>query len=599
MHNVYLFQPQYTIEYRKENNYWLPYSAACVWSYAAQFDDIKENFNLKELFFRRDPPTQVLERLENPRVAGFSCYVWNEKYCLTMAQLIKQRWPNCAILFGGPQANGAMLKHQFVDSIIMGEGEESFLEILRAISAEKPIEQIYKKQRLENLNIPSPYTTGLFDQIIKDNPGAKWSTTVETNRGCPFACTFCDWGSATYSKIKKYDLEHIQQDIEWCAANPISYLFVADANFGVFKERDIEIAQMIRDAADRSMIDSVNVQYAKNSSEVVFTIAQILGDLSRGVTVSVQSMNDSTLDAIKRKNLDVNNIKQLMELSEKYNVATYTEVILGLPLETMHSWKQGFDSILEMGQHNSIDMWFAQLLTNSELSLPNSRRQYGIKSIVARDYMPLVDHAESGMIEEHIELINQTSTMSTQELVECYMYGWMVIHFHVSGYSQMFAKYCRNRKGVPYRQFYDQLFVLLQQHNFFQEHFNKIHAATDHYMRTGDMIQLDNFTGGGHTIHSLSYEFIYNHKQHAFALAQQVAEHFVQLEPGVAELQTNFIFDQDQSFPVTCQLDFDLDTWQDAVCSYEITPKINTSQEFDFYRYRRQSLIKNKIKRVI
>jgi hypothetical protein len=203
------------------------------------------------------------------------------------------------------------------------------------------------------------------------------------------------------------------------------------------------------------------------------------------------------------------------------------------------------------------------------------------------------------MIEEHIELINQTSTMSTQELVECYMYGWMVIHFHVSGYSQMFAKYCRNRKSVPYRQFYDQLFVLLQQHNFFQEHFNKIHAATDHYMRTGDMMQLDNFTGGGHTIHSLSYEFIYNHKQHAFALAQQVAEHFVQLEPGVAELQTNFIFDPDQSFPVTCQLDFDLDTWQDAVCSYEITPKINTSQEFDFYRYRRQSLIKNKIKQVI
>ena len=321
--NVYLFQPQYAIEFRKENTYWLPYSAGCLWSYASQFDWVKENFELKGLIFRREPPDQLIARMEEPALAGFSCYVWNEQYCLIMAKKIKQRWPNCVIEFGGPQASGKMIKYDFIDSIIMAEGEENFLDALRRILAGKPPEQFYQKRRLENLDIPSPYTTGVFDEIIKNNPGAIWSTTLETNRGCPFACTFCDWGGVTYSKVKKFNIDRIQKELEWCKSNPIGYIFVADANFGIFKERDVEIAKMIRKVADQSRIDSINVHYAKNSTDVVFTIAQIVGDLSRGVTVSVQSMNDGTLEAIKRKNLEKS--KKVMDTTYE-NSKKYTEL---------------------------------------------------------------------------------------------------------------------------------------------------------------------------------------------------------------------------------------------------------------------------------
>lgn len=46
---------------------------------------------------------------------------------------------------------------------------------------------------------PSPYLTGEFDEI---DP-ARWrSATIETNRGCPYGCTYCDWGSATLSRIR-------------------------------------------------------------------------------------------------------------------------------------------------------------------------------------------------------------------------------------------------------------------------------------------------------------------------------------------------------------------------------------------------------------
>ena len=79
--NVYLFQPQYSIENRKEHNYWIPYSAGCLWSYAMQFKDLYDTFDLKHIGFRREPPDQVLEKMQNPVLCGFSCYVWNQQYC--------------------------------------------------------------------------------------------------------------------------------------------------------------------------------------------------------------------------------------------------------------------------------------------------------------------------------------------------------------------------------------------------------------------------------------------------------------------------------------------------------------------------------------
>ena len=64
---------------------------------------------------------------------------------------------------------------------------------------EEPVEKIYKGERLHHLEIPSPYLTGVFDDIIANNPEYVFNATLETNRGCPFACTFCDWGSLTYA----------------------------------------------------------------------------------------------------------------------------------------------------------------------------------------------------------------------------------------------------------------------------------------------------------------------------------------------------------------------------------------------------------------
>ena len=279
--NVYLFQPQYATIYNNSISYWIPYSVGCIWSYAYQFEHIKNNFNLKEIFFKRDKPSDVIDKIENPTVCGFSCYVWNEKYCLELAKEIKKTWPDCVVVFGGEQVTSAFCNYDFIDCVIQYEGEENFLDLLEHIIDGKKLPNVFPKKRLNSLSIPSPYTTGVFDKIVNDNPDAIWNMSFETNRGCPFSCTFCNWGSLTQSKIKKFNIDRVRKDLEWCIGKPVVYLFAADANFGIFKERDLEIAKVIKEVASKCSIDAVNLQYTKNSNETVFQIAKDMGNLSR------------------------------------------------------------------------------------------------------------------------------------------------------------------------------------------------------------------------------------------------------------------------------------------------------------------------------
>jgi hypothetical protein len=593
MKNVYLFQPQYSVEFRQEPNYWIPYSAGCLWSYAIQFADIQENFELKDIIFKREPIATLVDRLDNPAFCGFSCYVWNEQYCLKVAELVKARWPDCIIQFGGPQSNSNMSKYQFIDSIIMGEGEEIFLDSLRQIIQNKPPEFFYQRKRLANLEIPSPFLTGVFDKIINNNPDIVWAMALETNRGCPYACTFCDWGGVTYSKIKKFKIEKIAEELEWAKNHRVAYIFLADANFGILKERDLEIAREIRRVLDDSIIESINIQYAKHGTDIVFEIAKTIGHYGRGISVSVQSMNELTLDAIKRTNLETNNIKRMLELSEVHGVNTYTEVIVGLPEETKETWITGLNQLLELGQHQNIDVWFAQLLPNAELASPESKKKYGITSVVAKNFMTL-NTKNIEEVDEIIEIVNSTNTATTSDLVDCYIYAWMIIHFHVNGYSQLVARYARNVKNISYELFYNNFLTEIQHNEIIGQHYNELKTITTNYLTSGSVPK--NFVGGW-GLHSMSYKFIYDNRLLVTKLAIKCLSKLTTVDPIIENLQNAFIVNNTGQSTYNITAPYNVFTGDCTNTEYTFEPKIDIDNVVlkDFYALRRAGVIKNKV----
>jgi hypothetical protein len=281
-----------------------------------------------------------------------------------------------------------------------------------------------------------------------------------------------------------------------------------------------------------------------------------------------------------------------MQLSEQHTVPTYTEMILGLPNETLETWKQGFDQILEMGQHNHIDIWFAQLLENSELN--QTRDQFNITSVVAKDYMPLLNKTDWRDLDEDIELISSTETMSLDDIVEGYMYGWMVLHFHISGYSQIYSRWLRHSQDISYRDFYDCIYASIKDNQLIDQHYQQLKHDVKTYLSTGKFPRSDQVTAG-HTIHARSYSFFYENKSEIYQHVLLVCNKFWQVPSAVQQLQENFIYDPDQNLPLSLPVDLNIYTNDIGVFNCTITSKMSKSSTFDFYRLRRQGLIKNKL----
>lgn len=473
MNNIYLVQAQYFNIFNDKKQYWLPYSVGCLWAYAKTFSFVTDNFSLKDIIYYREEHDNILDRLDNPALVFFSNYTWNEQYNLKLAESIKKKFPKTLIVFGGPQTTNKHLKLSFIDIVVFYEGEQSFVDILKDY-LERKNKKTYVSQRIDDLScIPSPYTTGVFDDIISKHDDY-WQVTIETNRGCPFGCSFCDWGSLTLSKIKKFSMLKIEEELKWIANNKISYVYLADANFGIFKERDYEIAILLKKYFDLSSVDGFFTNWTKNSSESVINIYKLLQKYStRGLTLSTQSMNKNVLSAIKRKNLADNTYNLLFKKLDEERIPYYTEFILGLPNETLISWKDGLCNVLELGLHDRIDFWLAEALPNSELSQPGYLAKYDIKTKIISNNLDY--HHNSDDIVELQRIIVSTNTMSSQDLVEAYMYAWMIQSFHSSGFSQIQSRLA-HKKGVSYKTYYDKLFKKIQTTQPFKSFFFDLKA---------------------------------------------------------------------------------------------------------------------------
>ena len=147
MNRVYLFQPQHAIFIKGIENYWLPYAAGCLWGYASKHI---EGFELGEIIFKREDPNKILDRIKNPAVCVFSTYIWNEQYNLYLAKLIKNKFPDCVIEFGGPQSTRGLIEKDFIDCVILGEGEQPFVDMLDRIKNKKESRGVYPFRILDD-----------------------------------------------------------------------------------------------------------------------------------------------------------------------------------------------------------------------------------------------------------------------------------------------------------------------------------------------------------------------------------------------------------------------------------------------------------------
>ncbi len=351
-----------------------------------------------------------------------------------------------------------------------GEGEQVFLQLLEAfpgndwsdipglsyLSDDGAFVCNPKGGRLREIEtLPSPYLAGTFTPLMQANPDETWIVLWETNRGCPFSCTFCDWGSATASKVFAFDLDRLRGETQWFADNRVEFVFCCDANFGILP-RDVEIAQAV--AASKVATGypkALSVQNTKNATERAYLTQKILADagLNKGVVLSMQSVDDGVLESIKRQNIALEGYEELQRRFTRDKIETYSDLILGLPGETFDSFADGVSRLIENGQHNRIQFNNLSILPNAEMGDPAYRAKYGMQTIETRvhNIHGTREVAVDGIYEVQ-DLVVATHAMPAADWRRSRSFGWMSALLHFDKLMQIPLIVAHEISGVSYRQ---------------------------------------------------------------------------------------------------------------------------------------------------
>ncbi|MGN1195260.1 MAG: B12-binding domain-containing radical SAM protein [Acutalibacteraceae bacterium] len=467
MKNIYMVQPNSIYG----NSVYFPYAAGSLIAYAFTDETISREYCFKGFIYKKDDIDSVVSKLDSPFFIGFSCYVWNYEYNKALAKEIKKVFPDCKIAFGGHQINeqSEVVGCDYVDYIMLGEGEESFRRLLLHLCGKEKIENIpsliHKTPDGEIAKTEmnpffadrvSPYLSGLFDELVEKEP-LEFSAILETNRGCPNRCAFCDWGNIK-SRMKNFDMDMVKAEIDWMSEHKIEYCYCSDSNFGLFP-RDIEIVEyVIQKHCENGYPQKFQATYSKNNPETVFKINKRLNEvgMSKGATLSFQSMSQEALNRINRKNMPLKNFLDLMSLYNANNIAAYSEIILGLPGETYESFRDGIEQLLECGQHMAINFFNCELLANSIMSDPEYIEKYKIEYAVTEQHQYHVVPNKEG-IKEYSKIVVSTSTLTKEDWIACNILHVFVRAFHNLGLLQCVAIYLYYEKHIKYMDFYGQL----------------------------------------------------------------------------------------------------------------------------------------------
>ncbi len=404
---------------------------------------------------------KYIEDLDNainespPTILGLSNYAWNHNISLELFQMLKLKNPNALTVWGGPNfpidmedQKEFMKRYSQVDVYVPIEGETGFSNIVQfALStesedelqkkiSEKPIQGCITRNSNGNLqydnpiirtskldSIPSPYTSRILDKFFD----GKLTPMMQTNRGCPFTCTFCVDGLDTVQKVNQFSLERVNDELNYISqhvSKNIHSLHFSDLNFGMFP-RDLEICDIINETKKKYNYPTrVLTTTGKNKKErIIQAIKRLNGTMS--LTMSVQSMDEQVLQNVRRENISVDAMLALMPSIKEAGLLTESEVILCLPGDTYESHLDTIKKLIH-AKLDSIQVYTCMLLDGSEMATQHERKKWNFKTkfrVLPSDFSKISNGKNVIEIEE---VVVGSDTLTFDEYLELRMFAFVL-----------------------------------------------------------------------------------------------------------------------------------------------------------------------------
>ena len=352
-------------------------------------------------------PDALLQALKDspPDVLMLSNYVWNEALSLYFAHFAKQLRPETLVVMGGPNISieperqiEYFSRHPELDLYAVGEGDFLACEVVRQfMDAGKDIRKFGEREIPSSIyrdasgtprrtqawarhkeveEIPSPWLTGIQDEFFD----GKLAPMIETNRGCPFTCTFCVQGSGWYTKVHNFSKDRLREEIQYIARRikekspNMGTLRIADSNYGMY-ERDTEISSFIGEVQQQykwpTFIDATT---GKNRPDrIIKSLEKVGGALV--LYQAVQSLDENVLRKVKRQTIKLAAYEQLQVHMRGRGLRANSDLILGLPGESLETHLKALHKLLD-SNIDQLHNFQAMMLKGAEMESKASREEF-------------------------------------------------------------------------------------------------------------------------------------------------------------------------------------------------------------------------------
>lgn len=339
-----------------------------------------------------------------PNVLGLSLYVWNSELNLHVARMVKENYPDCLVVAGGPNLDPSpsgkvsfLTRHPFVDLCVSYDGEIPFAGVVRsflssgmdrnAVKQNPPsgcyalhpesgalVEDDQPPPRLESLDVfGTVYADGVFDEFFEDG----FHPFVQTHRGCPFTCAFCHTSDYYYSKMLFQSPGIFEKEMEYLGRRFSGQrnvtLYIANTNMSLF-DQDFEIAKIIRRIQERYDWPALlNVNSGKNPQKLL----EMLSIIDFQPILSLQTLTPGVLKNVGRRNIPMEEFIEFQrQVSGRTGGVSGTELILSLPGETRESFLKSLSTLLNSDIQNIV-IYTLMRLKGTPLYSEKCKQEYG------------------------------------------------------------------------------------------------------------------------------------------------------------------------------------------------------------------------------
>ncbi|MBS6736014.1 MAG: B12-binding domain-containing radical SAM protein [Clostridiales bacterium] len=289
-----------------------------------------------------------------PEVLCISCYIWNISIARELAEEVHRVLPDTKIWLGGPEvsydAKQVLERNPQITGVMMGEGEETFLELVRhyadgapGISEIRGIAWRGGDGLIRDNGFRGPVDLDTVPFIYQDLSGFENRILYyESSRGCPFSCSYCL--SSIDRKLRFRSMELVKRELQFFLDHKVPQVKFVDRTFNCSHQRALEIWRYLTEHDNGVTNFHFEIAADLLNEEELELIASMRPGMIQ-LEIGVQSTNPEVVREIRRK-MDFDRVARVVRrLSENHNVHLHLDLIAGLPLEDFASFGRSFDQV--------------------------------------------------------------------------------------------------------------------------------------------------------------------------------------------------------------------------------------------------------------